>query len=44
MSQSSSSFVVPGRKKDEWRKQAAGFSLLTPEKRPRTKDDDEQEW
>jgi hypothetical protein len=30
-------------KKDEWRKQAAGVSLVPPEKRPRTKDDDEDE-
>ena len=32
-----------GWKKDEWRKQAVGLSLLPPEKRPRTKDDDEDE-
>jgi hypothetical protein len=30
-------------KKDEWRKQATGVSLVPPEKRPRTKDDDEDE-
>jgi hypothetical protein len=33
-----------GWKKDEWRKQAVGVSLLPPEKRPRTKDDDEEDW
>jgi hypothetical protein len=27
--------------KDEWRKQTVGVSLVPPEKRPRTKDDDE---
>jgi hypothetical protein len=30
-------------KKEEWRKHATGVSLLPPEKRPRTKDDDEDE-
>jgi hypothetical protein len=27
----------------EWRKQATGVSLVPPEKRPRAKDDDEDE-
>ena len=30
-----------GWKKDEWRKQAVGVSLVSPEKRPRTKDEDD---
>jgi hypothetical protein len=33
----------PGWKKDERRKQATGVSLVPLEKRPRTKDDDEDE-
>jgi hypothetical protein len=33
-----------GWKKDEWRKQATGVSLVPPEKRPRTKDEDEKDW
>jgi hypothetical protein len=32
-----------GWKEDEWRKQAEGVSVVPPEKRPRTKDDDEDE-
>ena len=32
-----------GWKEDEWRKQAVRVSLVPPEKRPRTKDDDEDE-
>jgi hypothetical protein len=32
-----------GWKEDGWRKQAAGVSLVRPKKRPRTKDDDEEE-
>jgi hypothetical protein len=32
-----------GWNEDEWRKQAVGVSLVPPEKRPRTKDDDEDE-
>src|SRR5271166_3617471 len=55
ISQSSSSFVVVLRprseiarfarwKEDERRKQALGVSLLPPEKRTRTKDDDEDDW
>jgi hypothetical protein len=32
-----------GWKKNEWRKQAVGVSLLSSEKRPRTKDD-EEDW
>src|SRR5271163_1952479 len=31
-------------KEDERRKQALGVSLLPPEKRPRTKDEDEDDW
>jgi alpha-ribazole phosphatase len=34
---------LPGRIRDEWRKQAARVSLVPPEKRPRTKDEDEGE-
>jgi hypothetical protein len=34
---------LPGWKKDEWRKQVVEVSLVPPEKRPRTKDDDEDE-
>ena len=34
---------MPGWKKDEWRKQVEEVSLVPPEKRPRTKDDDEDE-
>jgi hypothetical protein len=34
---------LPGWKRDEWRKQAAEVSLGSPEKRPRTKGDDEDE-
>jgi hypothetical protein len=33
-----------GWKEDEWRKQALGIPLVPPEKRPRTKDDDEEDW
>jgi hypothetical protein len=33
-----------GCKEDEWRKQAVGVSLVPPEKRPRTKDEDEEDW
>ena len=47
-SSSSSSFVLDRGsgwfarwKEDEWRKQAAGVSLVPPEKRPRTKDDED---
>jgi hypothetical protein len=35
---------LPGWKRDEWRKQAAEVSLVPPEKRTRTKDDDEDDW
>jgi len=30
-----------GWKEDEWRKQATGVSVVPPEKRPRTKDEDD---
>jgi hypothetical protein len=30
--------------RDEWRRQAAEGSLGSPEKRTRTKDDDEDDW
>jgi hypothetical protein len=33
-----------GWKEDEWRKRAVGVSLVPTEKRPRTKDDDEEDW
>jgi hypothetical protein len=42
-SSSSSSWVVLVCNKNEWRKQAVGVSLLSSEKRPRTKDD-EEDW
>jgi hypothetical protein len=35
---------LPGWKKEKWRKLAAAIWLVPPEKPPRTKDEDEQDW